>query len=76
MPLSKIPLQQIPRGKMPPSKLPTYLCIRKSYKFYLQIKLRDTLEFVTCGVELLRGHSTDIPADQRGLDLHHKKCFF
>ena len=23
-----------------------------------------TVEFVTCGVELLRGHCTDIPADQ------------
>ena len=23
-----------------------------------------TIEFVTCGVELLRGHCTDIPADQ------------
>ena len=24
----------------------------------------NNLEFVTCGVELLRGHCTDIPADQ------------
>ena len=27
-------------------------------------KIPQILEFVTCGVELLRGHCTDIPADQ------------
>ena len=27
-------------------------------------EIEVVIEFVTCGVELLRGHCTDIPADQ------------
>ena len=38
-------------------------CDENTYwKICIKIKLK--LEFVTCGVELLRGHCTDIPADQ------------
>ena len=44
--------------------------IRKRFAVVTQIaennrnSIRRPLEFVTCGVELLRGHCTDIPADQ------------
>ena len=39
------------------TQMKTKVCF--NYKVYM-----FALEFVTCGVELLRGHCTDIPADQ------------